>query len=179
MNEEQKKEEIKKLAQILHREIYNANIRVYEKAAYEGIEYYSKILNEIDYSVLDIERAIFYGEDLNHLNDQEMEEYINIDLNKFLKRIVYIRENGVQYYIHVIETEDIEVYVFGLEQILECFTDEEGLLIKKAFLKRMLNFCDIEQMEMSVINNLFFMILNEIKNQQDNVILRNLVTVQS
>lgn len=156
------KEEINKLAQVIHNKIYNENTKFYEQLAYDGKEYSSHVLTE-NITILDIEKAITTPIDLNKINGLNMQNYIDFDLNNFLTRAIAIRSFNIQSYVEITKNQPIDMLVFWFGQVMECFTDKECLLIKKAFLKRVLNYVDVNAMDEDKINSLFLSLYNEIK----------------
>lgn len=169
------REELNKIAKVLYNKIYNENIKVYTELAKEGQEYYSYALEENRITIPMIEHAIMYNEDLNQLNDAPMQNYITTDLNAFFTKILVIREINLEYYVSVILECDIDAFIFVIKDILECFTEEESMPIKKAFLKRMLNGYDVEAINEENINSLFWPLLEEKIVQEDKRISRKLV----
>lgn len=169
------KQELGAIAQVMHRKIYSENIRIYTQLAYEGQEYYSHALEEKRITISDIEQAITFHEDLNQIHDLSIQNYLTTDLNAFLLKILAVRENTVQSYTDIITKEPTDLFICGLESILECFTEEESLPIKKAFLKRTLNGYDVEAMEQDAIDCLFWNLFIELRKQIEQEITRKLV----
>lgn len=171
-----KKDELRKIAQILRNKIYNENIKFYEQLAYEGKEYDGHVLTE-NMTILDIEKALTYREDLNKINGLDMQKYINIDLNVFLKRVVMIREYAIQSYAEVIENNPIDLSIFWLEPIMECFIEKESMYLKKSFVQKVyscddisaiddsVSIEDINKMDDMMLNHLFFKIYRDIKSK--------------
>lgn len=157
------KGEINKLAQVIHNKIYNENIRLCEQLAYEGQKYYDKVLFEKEVSIADIEMAITCSEDLNQMNGLARTQYLNIDLNAFLSRVIAIREYTMQSYGKVMANNPLDLIVFWLEPIMECFTEKEKMYLKKTFLKRITNFENIYFMDDDFVDDLFFVHFNELK----------------
>lgn len=167
-----KKDKVKEIAQVLRNKIYNENIRFYEQLAYEGQKYDGHVLTK-DIAISDIEKAITNKEDLNKINGLPMNEYINIDLNAFLTRVVIIREHTAQSYAEVIAINPVE-FSICFEAIMECFTEKEKNYMKRIFLKRMLNFENIVFMEDNFVDDLFYSIFNELKREENEILIRNL-----
>ncbi len=161
--------ETRRIAEVIYNKIYNGNIFTYEQCALNGETYHDKILNAHIISMLDIERAIDYSEDLNQIYDIEISKYLPTNLNEFLTRVTFIREYGIDSYITEIENGAIGMIPYWLPLIIECFTYEEGLKLKKAFVKRMVGFIDTDFMSSLHIDNLFFDELNKLRleNEED------------
>lgn len=159
------KGEINRLAQVIHNKIYNENIRFCEQLAYEGQEYYDKVLFFEEVSIADIEMAITCKEDLNQMNGLARAQYLNIDLNAFLSRVIAIREYTIYSYGKVIANNPSDLIAFWLEPIMECFTEKEKMYLKKAFLKRITNFENIDFMDDDFVDDLFFVHFNKLKKE--------------
>lgn len=159
------KGEINRLAQVIHNKIYNENIRFYEQLADEGQKYYGKDLFLVEVSIADIEIAIACNEDLNQINSLAREQYLNIDLNAFLSRVLAIREYTIPSYREVMANNPLDLIAFWLEPIMECFTEKEKMYLKKAFLKRIVDFETIDLSDNDFIDDLFFVHFNELKKE--------------
>ncbi len=157
--------ELKKIAQVLHNKIYNENSRFYEQLAYLEQEYISHVLLENDVSLHNIVMSIQLREDLNSINGLDMKNYLDIDLNAFLMKVIAIRKFERQSYAEMIEKQSLDLFMGWLEPVLDCFTEEESIPIKRAFIKRLLNYSDIDSMDIASINNLFFTLYKAIKIQ--------------
>lgn len=159
------KEELRKIAQVIHTKIYNENIKNYEMLAFEGKKYHDKVLFEKEVSIADIEMAITCRQDLNQMNGLAKTQYLNIDLNAFLSRVMAIREYTIQSYKKIIANTPLDLIAFWLEPIMECFTEKEKMYLKKAFLKRITNFENIDFSDDNLIDDMFFIHFNELKKE--------------
>lgn len=162
--------QINEIARVIHNKIYNTNIFLCEKLALKEESNPNPILNFQDISVLDIKRAIEYGEDLNQINGLNIKDYICMDLNVFLSHVIKIRENDIKSYAEIIKNasdEDIELFPHWIPTILDYFTYEESLELKRTFVKRMINYSDIDLIANDHIENIFFDILKGLDNIQE------------
>lgn len=129
---------------------------------------YTKINKElkdqkIDLIPLDIEKAIFYHEDLNQI----LNIPISFDFNDFYHYICIVRIIGLKNYSkYILETTDVDVLIKWLPQVLECFTYIEGLELKRAFLKVMTNFTDLNVLENQEIDRFFCIVSEDLKKQR-------------
>lgn len=131
-------EELKKVAQVVYNKIQNENIKYYEKAAYElgeyeGNNYAGRELLPFVISTFDIERAILYREDLNFINGIDMKQYVEIDLNEYLSKVLLMLENKMASYAKIIENASMEELSY-LE--MEYFTFEESLQLQEEFSRK-------------------------------------------
>ncbi len=170
--------ELKKVAQIIYNKIQNENIKFYEKAAYglgeyEGNNYVGRELLAFEISLLDIEKSIKFQEDLNFLNGIDMKRYLDVDLNDYLMKVLFMRQNKMSAYMEVVETASMEMLPFLLVDALEYFTFEESLQLQTAFLKkRIFNQMDTEWMTEEVVLSLFYPIMQEFKMQKEEELLQ-------
>lgn len=157
-------QETNTIAQVIYNKIYNENIKVYEQAAYEqeGNDFYKKILPTNAITILDIKKAIEDREDLNQINGLDMKNYVNMDLGSFFSKVTIIRGIDTLTYERFIMESSIDSMALWLRHILECFTEEEQIGIKKNFLKRILNFDVTDLMTNERIDNFFWKIYFEI-----------------
>ncbi len=160
-------EEIKKIAEVLYNKMRNENIKYVEELAHLNLEYQSHVLEEYAISKLDIEKAIENKEDLNQIYTYSLQNYINVDMNAFFSYVSMVRNNiGLNAFVDDIlktSTLDMERNFSWIPNVLECFTYEEGLNIKRAFLIVMTNFTDIVSLNNSTIDQLYCTIMNSLE----------------
>lgn len=159
--------ELQNIAQVIHNMIYNKNIATYEKLNREDL-----VLNSFEISVLDIVMAIYNNEDLNNINGINIKNFIQSDLNKFLTFVAFIREYSIESYISVIrnaEEDQIDIFPFWIPKILECFTYEEGIAIKKEFLKKITHFSGIDELENKNIDDFYFSEMENLHNTLEKI----------
>lgn len=159
-------EEIKKIAKVLYNKIRNENIKYVEELAYHNQEYRSHVLEEYAISTLDIEKAIENKEDLNQIYTYSLQNYINVDLNAFFSFVTMVRSMGLNSFVDDILKKsnfDMEMQFSWIPNVLECFTYEEGLQIKRAFLTVMTNFTDIFSLSNETIDQFYSTIMSSLE----------------
>ncbi len=164
--------EEEKVAEIIYNKIRNENIKYVEELVYqnpqylETKEYMSYVLSDYDICVLDILKAIQNNEDLNQIYTYSLNHYLKTDINAFLSYVLMVREIGLKaitdYILHSKSGEDFS----WISVVLECFTYEEGLEIKKAFLKVMTNFIDLSSLHNSIIDHFFNTIMASLEENE-------------
>lgn len=169
--------ELKKTAEVIRNKIYNENIMVNEQLALECGQHKEKLLeaNEQNISISDIEAVMQENKNLNWICGIDITKYINTDLNIFLSWLKKIRNMGLDTIINHTKTFDIFYVALWVNNILEAFTYEEGLEIKKAFLKRILNSIEIDNLEPKEIDGFFYAILIELKLKMEELTTQSIL----
>ncbi len=156
--------ELYKIAQVIYNKIYTENIIYITDLAQEQKPYENAVLKE-NISISDIVNAIQKEQDLNNLNNINLMNYINTDLNEFLLYVCKMREIGLDHLIKMVHCEDVYNMQNWIFKLIACFTVEEALIIKKVFLKKIINCLDIDNLSAEGVENLFAQLITAINEE--------------